>query len=384
MGHSRNTHRKPKHAAAKRVLASTAVTGIVGTSLTVATAGTADGASVSVWDRVAECESGNNWKINTGNGYYGGLQFSASTWSAYGGGAYATTADLATKTQQILIAEKVLAAQGPGAWPTCSVKAGLTRGGGAPFSAKMAPKAVPVAPKSAPAKPKAGTATRAVSFARSKIGSPYLWGGNGPRAYDCSGLTSAAWRAAGINIPRTADAQWKNLPRVSMHSLKPGDLVAFGYSHSYADHIGMYVGGGMLIDTASRNPGGGVGIGKLSSRTGGGSWHALGAVRPQGSTQGAAVKKAPPVVTNEGVPDKPNAAPKSKPAAGTKAAPRTKRAPTTWGGKAYKVRAGDYLHRIAVAHNVKGGWQALYAANRSVVGGNPHLIFPDQVLTIPQ
>ena len=71
------------------------------------------------WDAVAQCESTGNWSINTGNGYYGGLQFSASTWAAFGGHAYAPNAHLATKAQQIAIAEKTLAAQGPGAWPRC-------------------------------------------------------------------------------------------------------------------------------------------------------------------------------------------------------------------------------------------------------------------------
>jgi septal ring factor EnvC (AmiA/AmiB activator) len=71
------------------------------------------------WDAVALCESSGNWNINTGNGYYGGLQFSQSTWAAYGGTAYAPRADLATKSQQIAVAERVLAAQGAGAWPVC-------------------------------------------------------------------------------------------------------------------------------------------------------------------------------------------------------------------------------------------------------------------------
>nr|WP_179723128.1 transglycosylase family protein [Petropleomorpha daqingensis] len=71
------------------------------------------------WDAVARCESGGNWAINTGNGYYGGLQFSQSTWNSFGGGAYAPRADLATKSEQITVAERVLDVQGPGAWPTC-------------------------------------------------------------------------------------------------------------------------------------------------------------------------------------------------------------------------------------------------------------------------
>jgi hypothetical protein len=73
------------------------------------------------WDAVAQCESGGNWSINTGNGYYGGLQFSQSTWDSFGGGAYAPRADLASKSEQITVAERVLDAQGRGAWPTCGL-----------------------------------------------------------------------------------------------------------------------------------------------------------------------------------------------------------------------------------------------------------------------
>ncbi|MFC7221029.1 transglycosylase family protein [Streptomyces polyrhachis] len=98
----------------------------------LAGAGSAQAASVDTWDAVAQCEATGNWAINTGNGFYGGLQFVQSTWDAYGGGAYASRADLATKEQQIAVAEKVLADQGPGAWPHCSQVAGLTQGGPAP------------------------------------------------------------------------------------------------------------------------------------------------------------------------------------------------------------------------------------------------------------
>ena len=87
-------------------------------------------AATSVWDKVAQCESGGNWKINTGNGFYGGVQFAAGTWKAYGGKTYASQAHLATKAEQIAIARRVLAGQGPGAWPTCSRRAGLTKANG--------------------------------------------------------------------------------------------------------------------------------------------------------------------------------------------------------------------------------------------------------------
>lgn len=78
----------------------------------------------SAWDRIAACESGGNWAANTGNGYYGGLQFDHGTWAAYGGTAYANNANGASKAQQIAIAEKVKADRGGyGAWPVCGKKA---------------------------------------------------------------------------------------------------------------------------------------------------------------------------------------------------------------------------------------------------------------------
>ncbi len=83
------------------------------------------GGGDTIWDRIAQCESGGNWAINTGNGYYGGLQFSYGTWLAYGGGAYAQTANLASRDEQITIARRVQAAQGWGAWPVCSRQAGV-------------------------------------------------------------------------------------------------------------------------------------------------------------------------------------------------------------------------------------------------------------------
>ncbi|MGC0362758.1 uncharacterized protein YabE (DUF348 family) [Rhodococcus sp. 27YEA15] len=79
----------------------------------------------ATWDALAQCEATGNWSINTGNGFYGGLQFSQSTWQAFGGGQYAARADLATREQQIAVAEKVRAGQGWGAWPSCTSKLGL-------------------------------------------------------------------------------------------------------------------------------------------------------------------------------------------------------------------------------------------------------------------
>ena len=71
------------------------------------------------WSAIAACESGGNWSANTGNGFYGGLQFTVQTWLGYGGGQYASSANQATQAQQVAVAERVLAGQGIGAWPTC-------------------------------------------------------------------------------------------------------------------------------------------------------------------------------------------------------------------------------------------------------------------------
>ncbi|MGK5447292.1 transglycosylase family protein [Streptomyces radiopugnans] len=128
---ARGRHRRMRNSRLTRLSLAISVGG-AGMALPLMAAGGANAASVETWDKVAQCESTGNWSINTGNGFYGGLQFTQSTWAAFGGTQYAPRADLATKDQQIAVAEKVLAGQGPGAWPVCSVKAGLTKGGPAP------------------------------------------------------------------------------------------------------------------------------------------------------------------------------------------------------------------------------------------------------------
>jgi hypothetical protein len=85
----------------------------------------ANAAPDSAWDKLAQCESGGRWDINTGNGYHGGLQFSPRTWSGFGGKEFAPVAYKASREQQIVVAERVLAKQGWNAWPSCSRKTGV-------------------------------------------------------------------------------------------------------------------------------------------------------------------------------------------------------------------------------------------------------------------
>ncbi|MGO3363617.1 MAG: resuscitation-promoting factor Rpf1 domain-containing protein [Corynebacterium sp.] len=102
-----------------------AVTGMTALALGAAIAPAANAAPDSDWDRLAECESGGDWSINTGNGYQGGLQFSGQTWNGHGGQEFASTADQASREEQIVVAERILESQGWGAWPSCSSQLGL-------------------------------------------------------------------------------------------------------------------------------------------------------------------------------------------------------------------------------------------------------------------
>jgi resuscitation-promoting factor RpfA len=136
----RGKHRKQSNAG--RTVAKVALAGaVVATPMVMAAPAQAAGLD---WDSVAQCESTGNWHINTGNGFYGGLQFTQSTWQSFGGTQYAARADLASREQQIAVAENVLEAQGPGAWPVCSKKAGSGSSAkkAAPAPKKTAPKAI--------------------------------------------------------------------------------------------------------------------------------------------------------------------------------------------------------------------------------------------------
>ncbi len=112
---------------------------------------------------------------------------------------------------------------------------------------------------------------KAVEFATAQIGKPYVWGAEGPDSYDCSGLTSKAWAAAGRGIPRTSQEQWKQLPHVDIKNMRPGDLIIY---HADASHVGIYLGAGTIVHAP--RPGRDVTI------AGAGSMQILGVVRPEG------------------------------------------------------------------------------------------------------
>lgn len=126
MARYRGKHRRSSITA--RTVAGVTMAGAIA-GVPLALAAPAQAASDSTWDSLAECESGGDWSTNTGNGYYGGLQFDESTWEGFDGTEYAPRADEASREQQIAVAERVLAAQGWDSWPTCSEETGASGSG---------------------------------------------------------------------------------------------------------------------------------------------------------------------------------------------------------------------------------------------------------------
>ncbi|HWU09331.1 MAG TPA: C40 family peptidase [Streptomyces sp.] len=118
-------------------------------------------------------------------------------------------------------------------------------------------------------RPPSEEGAKAVRYAVEQIGKPYVWGAEGPESYDCSGLTSQAWSAAGRDIPRTSQEQWRRLPRVPVGSLRPGDLVVY---FPKATHVALYIGNGLVVHAP--RPGATVKVSPLASNP------LLGAVRP--------------------------------------------------------------------------------------------------------
>lgn len=206
-----------------------------------------------------------------------------------------------------------------------------------------------------------------IEFAKTKInGQPYEWGGNGPLRYDCSGLTTAAWAAAGVTIPRTSQTQLAGLPRVARADIRPGDLVVWTFD-SYADHVSLYTGpigpaGADLIDTASRHPGGGVGWSTMATRGGA----VAGIVRPAPVANTPATSPAPVKTTP----------PPTKPQAPHQTPPATSPAP---GHHTVTVKPGDTLWALSPGH----WWRTVYQANRATIGDNPNRIYPGQELELP-
>jgi hypothetical protein len=324
-------HRRPRPSQTRKFVAAAGVTG-AGIALPLITAGGASAVSDSTWDKVAQCESGGDWAVNTGNGFYGGLQFTQSTWAAYGGTAYADRPDRATKDQQIAVAEKVLADQGPGAWPVCSARAGLTAGGEAAH--------VDTGPVSSYAD------SSAVSRGSDRTGLDTSGGasaGSAAKGAAEDSAEDAASPAKGSSGGGSAQAQQDTAARQGQQEQQPSFDGADGWDAQ--DGVYWYQEDGAWHWTTHRSVY---------------EQHTAAAQSPGGSTAA-----------------KPSAAKPSGGGAAAEAEPAADRQEQ----EGYTVREGDTLSQIAEDHRLDG-WQGLYRQNRATVGEDPDLILPGQVLDL--
>ncbi|MEU7642463.1 MULTISPECIES: transglycosylase family protein [unclassified Streptomyces] len=347
-----------------------------GLALPLFTAGGAQAADTATWDRVAQCESGGVWSSATGNGFYGGLQLTQEMWDDYGGSAYASRPDLASRAQQIAVAQAILDDRGPDAFPSCAVNAGLTKGGRKPAvdpgsTSRPAPR---------PTHGHTGTGDPADSDtagdAAGKKGDPDDAGPAG-KTPEPSGGDSG--RDSGSGADGGSD----------------GDTGADGGSGSDAPDAPPATPGPTDSPSASPAPSG------SEAPTGAPSTSPSGPSDPSGSASPASpTSPTPPVTsgpTEPGDPATPPATGKHRGApdggaddgdgrdggSGRHASrggdePRT---PPADGGS-YRVRPGDNLSAIADSHGLPGGWPALYHRNQDLIGSDADLIHPGQLLDL--
>ncbi|WP_324187927.1 transglycosylase family protein [Streptomyces eurocidicus] len=315
----------------------------------------AHAADAPTWDRVAQCESGGMWSANSGNGSYGGLQLTQELWEQNGGRTYAPRPDLASRSQQIAVAETILNGSGPGAWQSCGPSAGLSKGGRAPEvnpgstkdPSKQEPSA-PGTPEHSPSSP-SKDAPKDPSKDRSE-----------PAKSTPSTAPSAPSSSASPSSPASPSAPAPG--GTPSGSAKPGKdggsppQTPSDPAHGRPDagHGGTPTGDPTEIPTAPADPPAGT-PGTAPGATDPGT--------PAG--EGTGKHRAEPPRSDDG---------QHPSRGGDEARPGVPAAGD------YTVRPGDNLSAIAEKHSVTGGWHSLYERNEKVVGKDPDLILPGQRL----
>ncbi|MFI6528012.1 transglycosylase family protein [Streptomyces uncialis] len=365
-------HRRPRQAPALVVAA-----GVTGSAIAIPLLGAtgATAAEAGTWDRLAECESGGAWSADDGNGFYGGLQLSQETWTEYGGLAYATGPDQASRSQQITVGERVLAAQGPGAWPGCGVSVGLTKD--AP-PADVDPGVLP----SAAAKP-GGSDGKAATPAPSSGTSGKK--GTSPSPSRTSDTSGSATNTTPRGLGAKGDARDKE------RAAKTGTATEAATDASPS--AAPTTGAGDATATATDEP--------EAGKSTGGTGSADGTTAPTGAetspdespksepTDGASPSATADPATGEDTgAGRHRGGPATEEAVDSRAGDPAGRHASRGGAtrdeldKSYTVQSGDNLWDIADSQGVEGGWSALYDGNKGTVGTDPDLILPGQSLDL--
>ncbi|MGY1579635.1 transglycosylase family protein [Streptomyces sp. MN13] len=336
-------HRRPRQAPALIVAA-----GVTGSAIAIPLLGAtgASAASGTTWDRVAECESGGSWSANNGNGYYGGLQISQDDWLKYGGSDYAESPDMASRSQQIAVAERILADQGVGAWPTCGLLAGLDGDSGTPgVDTGLAADAASGA-----------TATpddEDSSDGRESGLSDSSESSESAESSDSAGSSEKAGKGENGKGSESSESSDSSESATNDPSSDASSTPADGS----AEKDGEGAGDSSAADTKrddSDNSGQADSSSEFSTGTG----------RHRGES------------ADEDAADTRTSEPSGRHASRDAAAARDA------ADGSYTVRSGDSLSGIADSLELQGGWTALYAENKTTVGADPNLIIPGQTLEV--
>ncbi|WP_323748949.1 transglycosylase family protein [Streptomyces sp. PR69] len=333
-------------------------------------AGSASAADAAAWDRVAECETGGMWSADLGNGYYGGLQISQQTWEDFGGTVYAPRPDLASRAQQIAVAEQILKVQGADAWANCAATAGLRSGG---ESADVDP----------------GVEPGAVSDAVPGSGADSSGVGSAGTGSAGEGGVDEGSAGTGTTAAPSPDSPSSPSPSSSPSSVPEGveqPTTRSGAGFSEAPQESGLRGGASASPESSGGSGGSDAqalpedaveptrtieptdpVGPVDSDLTVGE----GTGRHRGTPADESDKSGIMEDSRESGRHASRGDSSSRDASGTAV-----------DGQGYTVRPGDSLWSIADEREVHGGWPALYEANQETVGEDPDLIHPGQSLDL--
>ncbi|MEV7121301.1 transglycosylase family protein [Kitasatospora griseola] len=405
-------HRKQSQAekAAERAIAAAGVVG-VGIALPLLAATGAQAAPSAVWDRVADCESGGNWSLDSGDGMYGGLQITAQRWVDYGGTQYAELPNGATRSQQIAVAERILATEGPQPWASCADssdlrvasapgvvdnndsadESGALRGARGAAAANTASDGTVAAPNAAPVfSGLPGYDPVSHVYWYQKNGG-WFWTSHQSLYERYMQLTHPQPPTAAPSPTTTPDAQAPTAPTTPVVPAPPTDPSTTPSPNPTPNPTPSPTTPSDGQNGNGSGHGNGNGTENGNSNNGAGNGQGQGQDQGQGEPgggSGTSGTQSPAPTTS---PTAPNTDPSQ--AAGT-LQPSTSTPPTsspsatdtpaagTPAAQPYTVGPGDTLAKIARTHELDGGWTELYNANKQVLGANPDLIQPGQVLNL--